>query len=54
MRLALLGLVVTAPLVAAALLSPFGLRAVLFAVAELWLYAALATLMGRDGRLVLG
>jgi hypothetical protein len=53
-RLALAGLVVTAPFVVAAVLSPFGLAAALFAFAGLWLYASLATLVGRDGRLLTG
>ncbi|MGZ3429631.1 MAG: hypothetical protein ACXVCV_23435, partial [Polyangia bacterium] len=53
-RLALAGTIATSPLVAAALWMPFPLGAALAGAAALWLYAALATLVGRDGRLALG
>ncbi|MDB4965679.1 MAG: hypothetical protein JWN44_1368 [Myxococcales bacterium] len=53
-RLGLLGLVVAAPFAAAAWVAPFGLRALLVAFVGLWLYAALTTLVGRDGRLLTG
>jgi hypothetical protein len=53
-RLALAGGVATAPILIVALLMPFPLRALLFALAALWLYAALTTLVGRDGRLLTG
>lgn len=52
--LALLGVVVTAPLWISALLLPFPLGAVAVGVAALWIYAALSALVGRDGRLALG
>jgi hypothetical protein len=53
-RLALLGGLASLPIVIVALLCPFPLRAALLALAALWLYAALATLVGRDGRLLTG
>jgi hypothetical protein len=53
-RLALLGAVVAAPLFAVALVVPFPLRAALAGFVALWLYAALSTLVGRDGRLSTG
>ena len=52
--LALLGMLATAPLWISALLLPFPLGAVAVGLAALWLYAALAALVGRDGRLALG
>lgn len=53
-RLALAGSIAVAPLLAAALWLPFGLRAALLGLAALWLYASLATWVGRDGRLATG
>jgi hypothetical protein len=53
-RLGLLGALASAPLLLVATRLPFPLGAALVGVAALWLYAALATLVGRDGRLALG
>jgi hypothetical protein len=53
-RLALAGGLASLPIVIVALLCPFGLRAALFGLAALWLYAALSTVVGRDGRLLTG
>jgi hypothetical protein len=53
-RLALAGLVATSPLLIGALLVPWGLRQLLLGLAALWVYAALTTVVGRDGRLLTG
>lgn len=53
-RLGLLGVLVTAPFWIGALLLPFALGACVAAVAALWLYAALSTLVGADPRLATG
>lgn len=53
-RLGLAGLLATSPLLVAALVAPVGLRDALFGLAALWLYAALDTVVGGDGRLVTG
>jgi hypothetical protein len=53
-RLALFGTISTAPLVVAAVWMPFPLGVALVGVAALWLYAALATLVGSDARLSMG
>ncbi|HEY2745445.1 MAG TPA: hypothetical protein VGL86_12500 [Polyangia bacterium] len=53
-RLALLALAVTAPFWIIALLVPAPLGGLVLGLPALWLYAALATLVGRDGRLALG
>ena len=53
-RLALAGVIVAAPLLVAAAVLPFPLGAALAGLAALWLYAALAILVGRDGRLSSG
>ena len=53
-RLALAGLLVAGPAAALTLLLPLLLAAPLWALVALWLYAALASVVGRDGRLVGG
>jgi hypothetical protein len=53
-RLALAGGLVTAPLVALALLLPFGVRELLLGLTALFFYAALTRLVGSDGRLLTG
>ncbi len=53
-RLGLWGAAAAAPFLLGALFLPFPLGALLLGFVALWLYAALATLVGRDGRLALG
>ena len=53
-RLGLFALVIAAPFRIAAIFLPPPLGGLVISFAALWLYAALATFVGRDGRLALG